>query len=119
MSWLIDRAYVRKAVRQAAIEKFKQVISVSSWNSSPFGNLGICYMQLGEDKLAMEMFDKAIEIDSEYEPAIINRELLKKRTKQAVESPSPKMEMKPVHYGKDYPVKDGNLLIDDYLNDKL
>lgn len=105
---------------QAAIEKLKQVISVSSRNPSPFGNLGICYMQLNDNELAMEMFDKAIEIDSEYEPAIINRELLKKQGKKGFfKSLFTKTEMKPVHYGKDYSVKDGNLLIDDYLNDKL
>ncbi len=35
--------------------------------------MGICYAKLGQKAKAMAAFDKAIELDPSYEPAIINR----------------------------------------------
>jgi tetratricopeptide (TPR) repeat protein len=103
---------------QAAIEKFKQVISVTSRNPSPFGNLGICYMRLGENERAIQMFDEAVAIDPNYEPAIINREILKKRIAEGILEASD-LKVKSVNYSAEYSVKKDTLLIDDYLNGKL
>ena len=38
-----------------------------------YGNLGLCYAQLGRREEAIESLNKAIEIDPNYEPAIVNK----------------------------------------------
>jgi tetratricopeptide (TPR) repeat protein len=101
---------------QAAIEKFEQVTLASSHNAPPFGNLGICYMKLNKHEMAFEMFNKAIAIDPYYEPAIINKAMLEKQIEQGVVTTA---EIRAVQYSKDYSIKEGKLLIDDYIKDKL
>lgn len=38
-----------------------------------YGNLGLAYAGLGNRQKALECLDKAIELDPEYEPALVNR----------------------------------------------
>ncbi len=38
-----------------------------------YGNMGLAYAILGNRRKALECLDKAIELDPEYEPAIVNR----------------------------------------------
>lgn len=38
------------------------------------GNLGLCYGHLGQFSKAISSFDRALAIDPDYEPAILNRE---------------------------------------------
>lgn len=101
----------------AAIEKFKRVVLITSRNPSPFGNLGICYMRLGENERAIQMFDKAVAIDPGYEPAIINREILKKRLAEGILEASD-LKVKTINYGADYLLDSNKHQIDDYFDDE-
>ena len=67
-----------------------------------YGNLGLCYAQLGQKEDAITAFDKAIEIDPNYEPAIVNKamvESLKDGEKLSQET------FKSIDYYKDYSLK--------------
>ncbi len=61
---------------EKAIDGFKRCLSKNKKHTQSYGNLGICYAQLGKRKDALEAFDKALEIDPDYEPAINNRILV-------------------------------------------
>lgn len=52
---------------------FKECIKRIKNHPQSYGNLGLCYAQLGRKEDAMEAFNKAIEIDPNYEPAIVNK----------------------------------------------
>lgn len=56
-----------------AIQNFKRCIAINPKNPQPYGNMGICYGQLGEKGLALEVMDHALELDPAYEPALVNR----------------------------------------------
>ena len=56
-----------------AIEGFKNSIRLLDSHPQPYGNMGICYAKLGKKELAMTAFDKALEIDPNYELAIVNK----------------------------------------------
>lgn len=58
-----------------AIILFKQVIEEDPNTVQAYGNIGICYAGLGEKELAIIYYDKAIELDSTYQPAINNRKI--------------------------------------------
>ncbi len=67
-----------------------------------YGNLGLCYAQLGRKTEALAALDKALEIDPQYEPAIVNRSLIESLDK------GKKLEQKgfmSIDYYKDYPLK--------------
>lgn len=63
---------------QRAINGFKQVIEVCPSHTQSYGNMGLCYAILGEKQKALEAFNKALELDPNYEPAAFNREALLK-----------------------------------------
>lgn len=100
-----------------AIAGFEKTASINQNSAPTFGNLALCYMHLGENEQAFYFFDKAIEIDPIYEPALLNREILKKGIEQKTSLLD--LPMKIIQYAKDYSLKDNKLLIDDYINDKL
>lgn len=60
---------------ESAIKLFQKSISYNGNNPKPYSNLGICYSKIGKQQLALEAFDKAIEIDPTYQPALINRKV--------------------------------------------
>jgi tetratricopeptide (TPR) repeat protein len=45
----------------------------SSFHVQSYGNMGLAYAGLGNRQKALECLNKAIELDPEYEPAMINR----------------------------------------------
>jgi lipoprotein NlpI len=83
-----------------------------------YGNLGICHSKLGNRQAALDAFDKALAIDPEYEPALLNREI----TRTLDEGQPLEGKVKTVDYYKDYSdgkrsyikefVRDHNLLPD-------
>ena len=58
---------------QAAIDLFAQVLATQKDHVQSYGNMGLAYAILGNKQKALECLDKAIELDPEYEPAIVNR----------------------------------------------
>ncbi|MBI2291581.1 MAG: tetratricopeptide repeat protein [Betaproteobacteria bacterium] len=58
---------------QAAIDLFAQVLATQKDHVQSYGNMGLAYAILGNRQKALECLDKAIELDPEYEPAIVNR----------------------------------------------
>ena len=58
---------------QEAIDLFDQVLKVEKNHVQSHSNMGLAYAGLGNRQKALEYLDKAIELDPEYEPAIVNR----------------------------------------------
>lgn len=58
---------------QAAIDLFVQVLATQKNHVQSYGNMGLAYASLGNRQKALECLDKAIELDPEYEPALVNR----------------------------------------------
>ena len=81
--------------------------------------MALCYAYLNEEKKAIEAFDKAIALDPNYEPAIINKEIFKQTIVKGLSFSEMQSEVKVIEYMKDYSSKDNKLLIRDYLNGKL
>jgi len=90
-----------------ALEKFHKSRDKNKANIQTYGNMGVCYAQLGRKEEALAAFDKALEIDINYEPARMN--------KMAVESLKEgetlgKFEYSSVDYYKDCFVKKKSLI---------
>jgi tetratricopeptide (TPR) repeat protein len=64
---------------EEAIQGFNQVLSSEPDHVQSYGNLGLAYAGLGDRKNALLNFDKAIDLDSTYLPAINNRKALLSR----------------------------------------
>jgi tetratricopeptide (TPR) repeat protein len=70
-----DRAFhlMEKGEWKNAIKGFERSIRWQSTLPQPYGNMGICYAKLGNKEAALAAFEKALEIDPHYEPAIRNK----------------------------------------------
>ena len=93
---------MEKGAWQQAITTFQKCIKLNKKHPQSYGNLGLCYAQLGQKADAIAAFDKALEIDSNYEPAMINKavvESLQDGEKLDQES------FEPIDYYRDYPLK--------------
>lgn len=64
---------MRKREWGKALDGFKKSLEKNKNHVQSYGNMGICYAQLGRKQEALEALDKALEIDPNYEPAILNR----------------------------------------------
>jgi tetratricopeptide (TPR) repeat protein len=72
---VFDRAFeaLHEKRFQAAIDLFEQVLATEKGHVQSYGNMGLAYAGLGNRQKALECLNKAIELDPEYEPAMINR----------------------------------------------
>lgn len=61
---------------EEAIAKFKETVKINPKNVQSHGNLGICYSHVGRQADAISSFDRAIELDPNYEPALVNRTIV-------------------------------------------
>ncbi|MGZ8947466.1 MAG: tetratricopeptide repeat protein [Methylococcaceae bacterium] len=104
---------------EKAIVGYKKAIIINSTAPQAFGNMALCYAHLNEDQKAMEAFDKAIALDPNYEPAIINKEIFKQTLAKGLKFSETQAEGRVIEYMKDYSLEDNKLLMRDYLNDKM
>jgi tetratricopeptide (TPR) repeat protein len=81
--------------------------------------MALCYAYLNENNKALEAFDKAIAIDPDYEPAMINKVIFQNAIAKGLSFSEAQSEAKVIEYVKDYPSEGGNRLIDDYFNDRI
>jgi tetratricopeptide (TPR) repeat protein len=88
---------------QKAIDGFKACLIKNKNHPQSYGNMGLCYAQLGQKAEALAAFDKALELDPNYEPAKFNRmavESLEEGEKLKVSD-----EMDSIEYYKDLTLK--------------
>ncbi|MGP8329951.1 MAG: tetratricopeptide repeat protein [Methanosarcinaceae archaeon] len=100
-------AAMEKMEWEKAISGYKKVLSMNPRHTQSYGNLGICYGNLGEKQEALANLDKALELDPDYEPAIINREVV---SCLADGEELPLTKFKSVDYYKNFPVKKKSLI---------
>jgi len=81
-----------------ALSGFKKVLSMYPQHTQSYGNMGICYGQLGKKQEALAALEKAIELDPKYEPAIINLKII---SSLADGEKLPSAKFKSVDYYKD------------------
>jgi len=74
---LFDRAFECLNRREfgAAAELFQRVLSENPKHVQSYGNLALAYAGLGRRADALACFDRALELDPDYEPAILNRRI--------------------------------------------
>jgi len=104
---------------EKAIAGYKETIRINPSAPQAFGNMALCYAHLNEDKKAIEAFDRAIALDPNYEPAIINKEIFKQTIAKGLKFSETQPQTTVIEYMKDYSLEDNKLLIHDYLNDKM
>lgn len=66
-SWVQRREWSR------ALDGFRRCLAKNKNHVQSYGNMGICYAQLGRKQEALQALDQALEIDPNYEPALFNR----------------------------------------------
>ncbi len=89
----------------------KECLRINPRNAQCYGNLGVCYAALGLKSEALTALDKALEIDPEYEPAMINRiaiESLAQDEKLTMD------EIRSIEYYKDFRLKKKSYIRDIY-----
>jgi len=90
-------ALQRKEYR-LAVDLFNRLLSAHSNHVQSWGNVGLAYAGLGMKMKALECFDKAIEIDPDYELALVNRVLVERM----VEGEALDQDLESVDYYKEY-----------------
>ncbi len=100
-----------------ACSGFQQVVAINRNSPQSFGNMALCFAHLAENEQALEAFDKAIELDPHYEPAIINKIIFQNTIEKGGAFSENFNKFKAIEYSKDYSVKDDKLLLNDYLED--
>ena len=84
-----------------ALIGFQEVVRMDPKHTQSYGNMGICYGHLGQREEALEALDKALELDPNYEPAILNHAAVSS-LKQGEKLGA---KFKAVDYYKDFSVK--------------
>ena len=84
---------------EKALAGFKEVIKIHPTHTQSFGNMGLCYGMLGMKKEAFNAYDRALELDPNYEPAILNRTTLESLPEGATLTDD---HFKSMDYYKDY-----------------
>ena len=102
--------YMQSGNWEAAIAEFNLSMKIASKHVQPYGNLGICYANVGKIRQALDAFDKALELDPYYEPALVNRKIVESLN----EGECLGKKVKTIEYYKDYPLKNRSY-IEEYV----
>lgn len=95
-------SHMEKKEWQKAIRGFEECLMINKRHPQSYGNIGLCYAQLGRKSEALAALNKAIEIDPKYEPAIVNRAVIESLDEGG------KLEQEgfmSIDYYKDYSIK--------------
>jgi tetratricopeptide (TPR) repeat protein len=92
---------------EQAIQWFRKSLAITPEHPQSYGNIGLCYGFLGHKRLALEAFDKALELDPHYELAIVNRAIVEQLPEGECLSPE---DGQVVEYYKDYPLQNRSYL---------
>ena len=100
---MFHEAFVAMENRQweQALAGFQKVAAVNSSSPQSYGNMGICYACLGQKQEALAAFDSALELDPQYEPALLNRRL----AVSLAEGEKLNYEFRSIEYYKDQTMK--------------
>jgi len=66
-------SYMEKKEWEKAINGFKECLRINTGHVQSHGNMGVCLAALGRKAEALAALDKALEIDPDYELALVNR----------------------------------------------
>lgn len=104
-----DDAFSMMKIRnwQQALDGFQTVIALNPNSPQSYGNMGICYAQLGRRQEALTSLDKALELDPNYEPALLNRKIVAS-LREGEKLPDDRFNS--VEYYKEYPLKKRSML---------
>lgn len=81
-----------------AVTAFLHSIEIHPSLPQPHGNLGICYALQGKKQEALASFSRALELDPNYEPAILHKAMVE----SLEEGESLNRDVKIIEYYKDY-----------------
>jgi len=99
---------------EKAIHAFNASVRIVNSSVQVYGNIGICHAQLGRKAEALVSFDKALELDPQYEPAIVNKAM----TETLAEGEKLGSKVKIVEYYKDFPMQNKSY-IQHFLDESL
>jgi len=91
-----------------ALVLFNQNLEITPDHAQTYGNIGICYVKLGDKDKALESFEKALEIDPSYELARVNKEII---VRNGIED-SQKENLESINYYVDYGNNDKSYIED-------
>jgi tetratricopeptide (TPR) repeat protein len=98
---------------------FEKSIGVNNETVQSYGNLGLCCIALGEREEAFTHLYKALELDQNYEPAMVHLHLLESKSDEELkEHFATVKDVKEIKYYKDYSLKNdgGKSLIEELSN---
>ena len=101
---IFDEAFAHMERRewQNAIDGFKTCLAKNRNHPQSYGNMGICYAQLGQRPEALAALDRALELDPSYQPAIMNRAMVESLKEGEILEDS---KMESVEYYKEVALK--------------
>ncbi len=107
---IFDQAFTLMSEKnyEQAISSFSSLLAVDATHVASHGNIGICYSQLGQRDLAIEFFDKALELDPNYELALFNKTIIEGQEESEIIG----SEMQSMEYYKDFPLQNKSLFED-------
>lgn len=106
---LFDAAFsqMEKTQWEQAIAGFQKCLKINLDHAQSYGNMGICYAQLGKKSEALAALEKALEIDPRYEPAMVNKAMIERMCEG---EPLTSQKMKSVEYYREYPLQNRSYL---------